>query len=110
EELPALRAEQRQIDDERVKPHRQQVLGAWGRGEDSVLPAHLADALDKHPYEDGVRVDDRESYGTGLYAHAKRTRELNRRGHRDGSVLVHLWRSVLAAREATKPVYGRFTS
>ena len=36
-----------------------------GAGERAVLPARALEALGQHPHEAAVRVDDRESYGTG---------------------------------------------
>src|SRR6185437_4815161 len=70
EELPALRPEQGEIDDQRVQAHRQQILGTRRVCQHTVLPAHFAHALAEHPNETTGGVDYGQSDRAWLDSHA----------------------------------------
>ena len=58
---PARGAEDRQIDDERVEPHRHQTVWTERRGQRSVLATERVQALGQHLHESRVTIEDRET-------------------------------------------------
>ena len=58
---PALGAEHREVDDDRVEPHRDQRVQRHRRGEHAVRPAHAFQALAEHLQEAGIRIDHRQA-------------------------------------------------
>jgi hypothetical protein len=59
--VPALVAEQRRVDQQRVQLHRDEVAGGNGAGVLVQLPASGPGALGEHGDEAAVVVDDRET-------------------------------------------------
>ena len=60
EVLPAAGAEDREVDDQRVQPHRHQRVGRGRRRQRAVLPPERVEPVGQHLHESRVAVDDRQ--------------------------------------------------
>ena len=67
--LPALGAEHREVDQQRVQLHRHQLLGRDAAREHAVLPAGALEALAEDREEAAVGVDHRQPDGACLVSH-----------------------------------------
>ena len=72
EPLPRLRAEHREIDDQRAQAHRGDRVGRYGSGEHAVLPGETVQTLAQYLDEATVAVEHRNAQRAGAWGAGRR--------------------------------------